>query len=161
MALNPNLYHQFQGLEGTNISPGLDLSLIFVPGTERSFTMRAISVHRLSLPLAQTEHIMLKSWSDLTAGAAESVLENLAQQRAVIPPGNANQADLWQNLSQITSVSCSASRLRMQNLLQGTGLKMKSCGSTCHSRRDHITTSFTSIPQKSTVRPKLTPVQLV
>lgn len=37
---------------------------------------------------------MLKSWSDLTAVAAELVLENLAQQRAVIPPGNAKQTDL-------------------------------------------------------------------
>lgn len=98
--------------------------------------------------------IMLKSWSDLTAGAAETVLENLAQRRAVIPPGNAKQADLCQNLSQITSVSCSASRLRIQNLLQGTGLKMKSCGSTCHSRGDHITISFSSIPPKKRTETK-------
>lgn len=34
VALNLKLYHQFQGLEGTDISPGLHLSLMFVPGTE-------------------------------------------------------------------------------------------------------------------------------
>lgn len=91
--------------------------------------------------------IMLKSWSDLTAGAAETVLENLAQWRAVIPPGNAKQADLCQNLSQIT-VSCSASRLRIQNLLQGTGLKIKSVGQPAEKTilQPHLVPS----PQKST-----------
>lgn len=51
VAMNLKLYYWFQGLEVTDTYPGLDLFLIFIPGTERSFTTGTISVCRLSFPL--------------------------------------------------------------------------------------------------------------
>lgn len=57
VALNLKLPTSFKVWKG-QIYPQGWIYLIFVPGTERSFTMDAISVRRLSLPLVWTEHIM-------------------------------------------------------------------------------------------------------